>query len=160
MPTLWLDTHMSEDAAGAGGQFIKQLTAEFLVGTLRSSRMTLLRTIVGLDLGMAVRDAGEGDAALDIGIGITAPENITNVPDPNVSTDHPTRGWIWRARYRVYGVAVDDQNVRTTRIDLDLRSRRKLDNGFCYCVGVNTDNQGVSQPIKVMGLIRQLWLVG
>jgi len=159
MPTLWVDTLLSL-AVASGGLDIDQLTAEFSVEDLRMGRMTLLRTIIRADLAATVRDSGEGDQIVDLGIGIVPREAIGNVPDPSVATDHPTRGWIWRARYRVYASAVDDQFVDPIRIDLDLRSKRKLDNGLAFLEIQNQPNQGVATAITMSGLIRQLWLVG
>ena len=156
--TLWVDTLLADNTA-ANGQTINQLTSEFLATDLRLARMTLLRTIIRYDLAATVRDSGEGDQVVDVGICVVPAEATAAPPDPDVATDHPTLGWIWRARYRVYAVAVDDQNLDVIRIDLDIRARRKLANGRVVMVTDNNDNQGVSTSVTNTGLIRQLWLV-
>ena len=159
MPTLWIDKLQTFGVPAAGGQVIDQLTAEMPITTLRTARLTLLRTIVRLDLAASVRDSGEGDQAVRMGICIVPVEAVANPPDPKIATDHPTRGWIWRSAYRVYAVATDDQNVDVIRIDVDLRSKRKLENGLCVFVVDNDDNQGTATAIQVIGVIRQLWMV-
>ena len=158
MATLWIDTLHNLNVV-ANGSASDALTAELTVGELRVAQMTLLRTILRLDLAATVRDSGEGDQVVDLGIGVIAREAAGNFPDPNITTDHPALGWVWRSRYRIYASAVDDQNVDIVRIDLDLRSRRKLHNGMSFLSINNTDNQGTSTAVTLTGLIRQLWLL-
>ncbi len=158
--TIWIDTLLSDDIA-ASGQLVKSLMSGVSSVQTRFDSMTLLRTIVGLDLAYTVHDAGEGSGVLDIGIGVTTQEafNASVVPDPNVETDFPTRGWIYRSRYRVFGFAADQPAVYSARVDKDIRSRRKLDNGECYIVANWSIIEGASATVKVLGLLRQLWLV-
>jgi len=128
----------------------------------RFDRMTLLRTIVGLDIGRVVHDSGEGSEKIALGIGIASQEAFAGgfLSDPNIQTDFPTRGWVWRAQYRIFGFAADQPAVFTRRLDIDLRSQRKLENGEAFLNMVVEAMEGVSSSLTVMGFIRQLWLVG
>ena len=90
-------------------------------------------TLIGMDVAYAVHDSGEGSQHLDIGIGVASQDALAagagSLPDPNAADDHPIRGWVFRARGRVFGFAADQPMVYSWRIDRDIRSRRKLDNG-------------------------------
>ncbi len=160
MPRLWLDTVLNQDVANAGA-LVQSLMVNFTARETRISQMTLLRTIIGLDLAYTVHDAGEGSQIVSLGIGVASQEAFAAgiVADPNDGDDFPTRGWIWRASYRVFGFAADQPAVFTRRIDLDMRSMRKLENGECYMNVMNTAAEGVSSTVKVSGLIRQLYMV-
>ena len=123
--------------------------------------MTLMRTIIGIDIAHLVHDSGEGSQDVTLGIGVTSQEAFAAgiLPDPNQETEHPTRGWVWRYRCRTYGFAADQAAVYNHRVDKDVRSRRKLENGECYINIFNTADQGSTGTINVIGLIRQLWLL-
>ena len=161
MPTIWLDTFLNDDVA-VGTQFLHGLMAGTDPLQNRFDRMTLMRTIVRIDAAYTVHDAGEGSQRLSIGIALTSQEafNAGTVSDPGAEGDFPSRGWVWRSRYRVYGFAADQPAVSNRAIDLDLRSRRKLDNGVSFLVADNGAIEGVSSTIRLEGIIRQLWLVG
>ena len=161
MPKLWIDTSAALLMAAAGIDFKSLMTGVSLTQT-RFDQMTLLRTVIGIDIGRLVHDSGEGSELISIGIGVASQESFAAVvlPDPDVDTDFPTRGWIWCARYRTYGFAADQPAVYNTRVDLDLRSQRKLENGEAYIIGTNELVNGVTSAVQVTGLIRQLWQVG
>ena len=161
MPTLWIDTILDfQVATGAQGN-ISLMTGVSATQT-RFDRMTLLRTILGFDIANTVHDSGEGSQSVSLGVGITSQEAFAagTLPDPEVSGDFPRLGWIWRARYRIWGFAADQPAVFTRRVDLDLRSQRKLENGEAYLIVSNVANEGSTALIEVTGMLRQLWLVG
>ena len=161
MPTLWFDTLVGINVtSGTNG-------SQLLGGDLselqrRTERLTLLRTIIRLDIAAIVRDSGEGDNILAIGVGVASQEAAAAgvFSDPDVSTDYPTTGWVWRSRYRIYAVSTNDQNIDLVRVDLDLRGKRLIKNGRLFLNATNTVNQGVDTGIAVLGLIRTLYLVG
>jgi len=157
---LWLDSNQNLTAS-SGGASQQTLMAGIAVSQTRFDQMTLLRTIIGIDVGYSVHDAGEGSQLVSIGIGVTTAEAFAAsvLPDPEVEADFPVRGWIWRARYRVFGFAADQPAVFTRRVDLDLRSQRKLENGVAFINIQNTAVEGVSSTVLMTGLVRQLWLV-
>ena len=158
--TVWIDT-LYHDDIGSGAQFVQSLMTGHATSETRLAQMTLLRTILGLSVAYVVHDSGEGSQLFDIGLGVGSQEAVaaSTVPDPNSVTDFPPRGWIYRARYWIFGFAADQPAVHVERIDRDVRSRRKLDNGEAYVVINNTASEGVAGSLRIAGLIRQLWLV-
>ena len=158
--TLWIDTLVDEDITAGTASTISLMTGVSSVQT-RFDAMTLLRTIIGIDLAYLIHDAGEGSHSIDLGIGVTSQDAFTagGFPDVRTATDFPTRGWVYRARYRVFGFAADQPAVYSARVDRDIRSRRKLDNGECYLTMNATLLEGAATAMNVIGLIRQLWLV-
>ncbi len=156
--TFWIDTVMNDSVTEAT-QELKSLMSGVSSVDQRIGSWTLLRTIIGLDLGYLVHDSGEGSQVISCGIGVASQEAvIATVPDPQVATDFPVRGWIWRAQYRIFGFAADDPAVFTRRIDLDIRSRRKLDNGEAFFVADLESIEGAASTAQVVGMIRQLWM--
>ena len=158
--TIWIDTLLNLQIS-SGSQGSQTLQSQLSVVEARFAGLTLLRTIIGLNLGHLVHDSGEGSQIIDLGIGITSQEAFAAaiLPDPNVSTDFPTRGWIFRGRYRTYGFAADQAAVFQERVDKDIKARRKLENGEAYIVVNNVPDQGTTGTVHVGGLIRQLWLI-
>ena len=162
MGTLWADQILNEAVAGGGGRDISFLGLASLTAIdRRLAKITLIRTIIGIDIQPTVPDSGEGDQLLAIGIGLVSDEADTtaSTANPASENEHPTKGWIWRTQYRVYAVAAGDQNRHPLRVDLDIRAQRKLDNGRMALMLANTDNQGVSTAITVTGVIRMLYMV-
>ncbi len=157
--TLWIDTVLLNDIAAAG-QDVRSLMTGVSSGETRLAGMTLLRTIIRVDIGAVVHDQGEGDCIVHLGIGVTDQEAIAAsvVPDPETASDFPVRGWVWRANYRVQSFAADQPVVHIREIDKDIRARRKLDNGESFMVTTNVAGSG-TPSMRVSGLIRQLYLL-
>jgi len=161
MPRLWIDTIINQAVAEGATTPLSLMTGVSSLDT-RMSQMTLLRTIVGIDIAYTVHDSGEGSQVVSLGLGIASQEAFAAsiLADPQTATDFPARGWIWRARYRVYGFAADQAAVFNRRIDLDLRAKRKLENGESFINMANNAQEGVASAVSITGVIRQLWLVG
>ena len=161
MPNVWIDTIISMNIPVANSETVSLMTGVSATQT-RFDRMTLRRTLIGVDIARILHDSGEGSEQVACGVGIASQEVFAagQTADPETSTDFPIRGWIWRAQYRIFGYAADQPAVFDRRLDLDLRSQRKLENGEAYFkVRVDTEN-GVSSNVLISGMIRQLWLVG
>jgi len=160
MPNIWIDTNI-DLAVASGGQVVASLMTNFSQGTTRLQQMTLLRSVIGIDFAPVVMDSGEGSTEVSAGIGIATAEAFAaeTLPDPATATDYPTRGWVWKGRYRVWATAADRAVLFTRRVDLDMRSQRKLDNGIGYLIIDNNAHEGSTVAIQAFGLIRQLWLV-
>jgi len=158
--TMWQDSHVNVDVT-SGSQTVLSLFGTVSAVETRLQGLTLLRTIIRIDLAPTVMDQGEGSTVIDFAIGIGGQEQVaaSSVPDANDPAEQPPRGWIFKTRYRVWGTAADRAVVVWREIDKDLRSRRKLDNGEPYMVVDNSPQEGATQTIRVVGLIRQLWLV-
>ena len=162
MPRVWMDSGIDLTPAVAATAIVVTLN-QLAELESRFTQMTLLRTIVGLDVARLTHDSGEGSELVSLGIGIVSSEAFvaggTSLPQPQNNTEFPVRGWIWRARYRVYGFAADQPAVFNRRVDLDLRSMRKLENGVPYFTAQVQAVEGSNSVAQVSGLIRQLWLV-
>ena len=161
MPTIWIDTVFDVDVASGTSRTDSLMTGVSSTQT-RFDRMTLLRTIVGLDVARAVHDSGEGSEKVSLGIGVTSQEAFAAgiVADPETASDFPVKGWVWRASYRVYGFAADQPAVFNVRIDKDLRGNRKLENGEMYMATTVAALEGSNSSTTIVGIVRQLWLVG
>jgi len=157
---LWVDTVINNDTP-SGGQSAIDLAGQFTGEETRLTQMTLMRTIIRMDLAYTVHDAGEGSQRLSFGIGIESQEAFAAAihPDPQIRGDFPVRGWVYRGIWRVFGFAADQPAVDVVRVDLDIRARRKLENGVSFIVMDNTPLEGVASAIRELGIIRQLWLV-
>jgi len=158
--TLWIDTLYDVSVAN-GAQFVQSLMTGQTFSETRLVGMTLMRTILRLDLAPVVMDSGEGSQAVDLGIAVGSQESVAAsvVPDPDVAGNFPTRGWVYRGRWRVWGTAADRAVVVWRPIDEDIRARRKLENGEVYIVVDNNLVEGFANSIRLVGIIRQLWLV-
>ncbi len=160
--TFWSDTLVDNQASSGGAQVNTSLFNQFSIAESRLVSLTLLRTIIGLDIAHLIHDSGEGSQTVELGIGVVSQDAFAAgggaLPSPVVQNDFPTRGWVWRARFRTYGFAADQPAVYNNRVDLDIRARRKLENGVSILSVVNTPDQGTAGTINVIGLIRQLWL--
>ena len=162
MPTLWFDTLLNDDVASAAQVVILMGAPGASVTERRVQQYTLLRSILSFDIMPTVRDSGEGDQQVSLGMGVVSTESAASaaVPDPETPTDYPIRGWVWRNRYRIYASAADDQNVDHVRVETDLRGKRKIENGQMVLIVKNTSNQGTATPVTLTGIIRLLYLVG
>ena len=163
MGTLWIDTVFSAFDVVTSGVNTTSLMGGFTSDEqTRANQMTLLRTIIRLDVAPTVHDSGESSRTISMGIGLASQEAFAalTLPDANVATDFPRLGWIWRTRGRVFGFAADQPAAEVWRIDLDLRAQRKLENGVAYFIAHNDANEGATVTVRIDGIIRQLWLMG
>ena len=71
--TFWADTLLDLDVA-ISGEASQSLVAEFSNEEMRLAQLTLMRTIIGVDVAYVVHDSGEGSARIDLGIGIISQE--------------------------------------------------------------------------------------
>ncbi len=161
MPRLWIDASFSNDVV-IGTQFLTNLFGAAPPAQSRFTQFTLLRTIIGLNLGRTVHDSGEGSEQVVMGIGVCSQEAFAGgtVADPGTEVDFPTRGWVWRAGYRVFGFAADQPAIFTQRVDLDIRAMRKIENGVPFMVADLIAVEGVNSTLRITGFVRQLYLVG
>ena len=159
---LWIDTIVDQTVSASAEQFI-DLTTTFITNEMRLAQMTLVRTIVGIDIAYSVHDAGEGSHQASIGICVASRDaiaaGVASLPNPAVPADFPIRPWVVRARYRIFGFAADQPTVFTRRVDLDLRSQRKLENGNLVLIMHNVAEEGAATSLLFSGMIRCLFLV-
>jgi len=124
------------------------------------SGMTLLRTLICWNIQPTIHDSGEGQQTFDVGIGITSQDAFTAgaVADPEVETDHPMGGWLYRCRGTVFAFAADQAAVYSRILQEDLRGKRKLNNGNLFMTLTNTPEQGTATAISLIGITRCLFL--
>ena len=154
--TVWSDTHINFDIAAGGAQATQDLS----VGVLTlNTELTLTRTLIRLTILPSIPGANSGEQDVSWGMAVTSIEAFqANVlPDPNVAGDTPTRGWIVKGRTVVIDSSTAGETYPPEKVELDIRSQRKISQGVPYLIIVNSDIRGVAQSIRVFGLIRTLW---
>jgi len=123
--------------------------------------LTVIRTILYLELKPASPSTVIGTSQIDMGIGITSVEAFTAgvVADPVVVTDYPSRGYLWRARRFVtdLGVAGGPAIPTSVIVEMDSSAMRKLDKGELYIVVENNPHSGAAFTVDVHGLVRTLY---
>ena len=156
-PTDWVDTQV-DSGISAGGQVIKSLITGLAPEEMRG--VTAIRTIISLSVFSQTIAGSWGLSRVDMAIGVTSQEAFAAgvVPDPNVATDKPARGWLWRTQ------RVAEQNGASTRVvthvQADIRGGRKIENGEMYLVINNSiTGGGASFRVKVVGLVRVVMLL-
>ena len=150
----WQDFLVTADVADSA-----QANANLLDGVITETKgLTAVRFIIRLDLRPSTWVSNSTDSQMvTMGIGIFTADAISGsvYPDPNVSTDHPGAGWLWR-----YCTLVnEDQASGPARIDVDLRSMRKVMYGGTRLVINNDPDVGTAFTVSVRGLIRILYLL-
>ena len=157
--SFWEDTLINFQIA-SGAQGITNL----LVNLNRDERrgLTVIRTLVRLDLLPATPDAAFGEQALCMGIGVSSEEafSAAALPDPNVAGDRPARGWIFRDVYVVKDHTAEDGSSPIRRVEMDLKSKRKVDSGQLFFAFNNDPIRGTVFDVRVHGLVRMLYLMG
>ena len=153
-PTDWIDTLVQiETSAGACAQD-SLMTG---VAPVNMRGMTVIRTIVALSLFSNTVAGAWGCMRVNLGIGIASQEAFAAgvIPDPNVATDKPARGWLWRSQQMVSQNGAGSPVVFD--VVADIRGARKVENGEVYLTVCNTAYVGTQFQVNAVGLIRQLY---
>ena len=152
-PTDWMDSIISLGVAN-NNQNNEGLSTALVPAD--SARATVIRTIVSLDIHSQTVAGAWGTQIVHLGIGIASQESFTAgvLPDADVSTDRPIRGWMWRTSLVVSQNGVGSQVVFPVRADI--RGARKIETGEVYLKIHNTSSYGTSFLIECDGLIRML----
>ena len=158
--TVWIDT-LHENNITSGGAFITSLNAPWTAEEVRRGGLTLLRTIICHDYGYTIHDSGEGNQIIDVGIGVFSNEafGASALPDPDLATDFPAKGWVYRCRHKLAGFDADQPAVDIRTVYRDLRSRRKIENGILALHIMNKNGNGVASTIQVAGITRCLFML-
>ena len=155
---FWVDSLLSNQVANNTNALVSLMTG--ISSSESRMGMTLIRLIFCFDFGHLIHDSGEGSQIVDFGIGIASQEAFAAgvVADPEVSTEFPTGGWLFRCRLRTYGFAADQPSVYSRTIERDLRAKRKLNNGELFFSVDNSADQGTGGSIQALGIVRALFL--
>ena len=156
----WSTKLISDNYPASGTQIIEDLLVILPVNPVQ----TVVRIV--LHLGLILTDASgvlDGTVEMDLAIGVSSEEAFTAgvVPDPNVETEVPAAGWLWRERlwvqYSNTGSPVDRYTPMEVRADL--RAMRKVDRGILYMVSQASTVQGTFDDVTLIGVVRSLILV-
>ena len=151
----WQDNLINEDTPSVG-----QDNAVLLAGDIDDTKgMTLVRTILRLDVLATSPAIDNVDVqTVTMGIGMISAEAlaISVFPDPNNATDIPLSGWLWRW----CGCIIENSNGGgIVRIDVDLRTQRKVMYGSPVLIINNDPQTGTAFNVRTIGLIRCLYLL-
>ncbi len=153
--TQWVDTLLDSQLAVAG-----KLESTLMTGLdpQDHAEWTLIRLILCYNLGAIIPGVAVASNLFDIGIGVASAEAIaaTALADPEVATDFPQSGWIYRCRHRLLDDAAEGRG--TLEIYRDLRAMRKLSRGSLFITATNTADTSGGFAIVLSGLIRALYL--
>ena len=151
--STWIDTVLDTDIV-TGGEDLVDLMAGMDTDERRG--MTVTRMLLCLYVIANPHGAVDGVQVVDLGIGVASTEAFAAgvVSNPNVNTEFPIRGWLYRCRH----VVIDDSTpgYPSPVIKEDLHAMRKIDTGTAFLVIVNTPNQGTTFTVSVIGTIRML----
>ena len=157
-PLAWADTLLGVQITSAAG-----MTALDLLVDLAAADVKTVMRLVG-HLTVVTNSFGTTDdavMALDVAVGVASREAFDAgvLPDANVDTDVPARGWLWRdrlmcARGNSSGT-VEDWHIPEVRFDI--RSARKVDRGVLFITAFNNLVSGGSGlTIRLVGIVRAL----
>ena len=115
--------------------------------------------IGNLDFSSASIAGAYGHQILDIGIGVLDRDAVASsvLPDPEVESDEPPGGWLYRNRVRVSQNGAGSPTVFTVRFDL--RAQRKLNGGQVELIIVSTASTGTNFTTDISGIVRTLVLL-
>ena len=121
---------------------------------------TLVRTIACIRIQPVVVESSLNNLQLiSVGIGVCSQDAFTAgaVADPNVDTDFPQDGWVYKCRWNLLGNA--GNTIEPIKVDFDIRAMRKLGRGSSYVVFDNSPGAGTPFTVRFFMLIRQLYLL-
>jgi len=154
---FWIDSlHNIDIASGAKSE--TTLMGALSVEDTRG--LTLMRCILCHDYEHTIHDSGEGQQIIDIGIGVASREalNAAALSDPEIATEHPDRGWVYRCRHVTHGFAADQPAAYVQSVFRDLRAKRKLETGAVFLSITNTAKSGAAATISIVGITRLLFM--
>jgi len=155
--TFWVDTLLTKVIASSGSVHVSLIENESAPSVL--SDLTLIRTIICVDLHYTVHDSGEGFQVWNMGIFVQSREAAAALitPDPDVAADHPMGGWVFRCGGSLHGFAADQPAVDVRHLERDIRAMRKLQRGVLSLVVSNDAGTGAASSISMTGIIRCLY---
>ena len=97
---------------------------------------------------------------IDLGIGVSSAEAFAaNVlPDPDVVTEYPPRGWLWVDSVAYYHGVADGDPRHYPEVKIDIRAARRVDKGVLFFAFRNTLVQNTTATVLMIGRIRVLCL--
>ncbi len=123
---------------------------------------TVVRMLIHLYvLPSSLSEAAVGDQRVGFGIGVAEGDafDAAALPEPLTAADHPLRDWIWRETAYVRNTGTAGGAIHVSELRADLHSQRKVDGGVPYMVIENAGINATAFSIRVVGLIRTLYLL-
>ena len=156
---MWIDTNFNVNISSGGSN-----TGSLLIGVEPDDTrgITLTRVLVRLNLMPGSVDVSNlSYQRFALGIGVTDQEAFAAgvLPDPLTSTDQPGLGWVWRDEQAVIVSSSSALEALITRVHVDFKSQRKIDDFELYHIFENTNAQGTGAAVRVTGLVRCLFLL-
>jgi len=153
-PTDWIDTTLNLELP-ATAQTIQSLMTGVAPVNMRG--MTVIRTLISLEMFSDTIAGAYGVELMDIGIGIASQEAFVAgvLPDPKTATDKPPRGWMWRTAKLVAQNGTGAPVI--VSLEADIRGARKVENGEVYIIADNSPIKGTTFQVNIRGLVRQLY---
>ena len=157
--TIWVDNIFNDTAAsGTTSEFA--LLSPQIDAWEATKGMTLLRTIVSLDVGPSALGVTVGVQRVSIGIGVAGEEAVTAggaaLPSPSNQADKPPSGWLYRQVRRIDDHTSDDIHA-VIHIEAIVKGARKLMYGETFMCVQNEAVSGSAFTIRTIGLVRQLY---
>ena len=137
---------------------------DLLSGMTVSDTITVVRLIGFLKvIPQSLTGQIDGVMVVDVGIGVSANEAFVAgvLPDPNIGSDVPSMGWLYRTSLvcvKVHSSGTDFEIADFGEVRFDTRAGRKVDRGRLYINMIAGVVQDTSFPVRVIGLIRALCL--
>jgi len=153
--TFWHDRLFSISVS-TGAQSVTDLLTSLSQDETRG--ITIARTVIRLAM-VSPTAVSDGSQALDIGLAMVSSDafGAGAVPDPNVETDIPVNGWVFRTRVYVPGNA--NGPTDPTPVREDIRAMRKLSGAIYTLVANNTAQDGTAFSVRMIGIVRTLVLL-
>ena len=122
---------------------------------------TLIRMILDFVLFPATPGAVSGRQLYSMGIGVVSDDafsaGATGLPNPEVDSDYPVGGWLWRKTVAVFDETLATGHVPPVQIQADLRAMRKLDRSTLAFMLFNGTGEGTPFAVQRIGQIRCLY---
>ncbi len=154
--TKWSD-RVTNDSISSGAQSLFNLMGSLDIDERQG--ITTIRFIIHL-FGLATVTSGAiGVQKVDFGIGLVSSDSLaaSAVPDPLTNTARPVGGWLWRDTIPV----LDDSTHSMPPIEIkyDIRTGRKMQGGELIMIVNNTPVSGTAFSVRLVGVIRILFLL-
>ena len=157
-PRAWADLIFTQ--VMANNTTLAPLDILFDLGATRLDTITIVRLVGYFGLSHeALLTPVDGIQRIDVGIGVASEPAFAsgNVPEADISTEYPPRGWLYATTRRI----LMDTSIGTAFLpewEFDMRASRKLDKGILYLTLSNNNVIGAGQAVLITGRVRALCL--
>ena len=150
----WVDNLIAQTTANS-----TQDSQSLIDGAVTENKgMTLVRLIIGMNIRASTGVLQSQDTqVVSMGIAAMSADAATAgaFADPNLGSDQPASGWLWRWQ----ALVTEDVSAGLIRIEKDVRTMRKVEYGDIRLIINNDPDIGSAFSVETMGLIRALYLL-